>query len=122
MEKVYAQALQSLLSKEGANETQILDQLFAHLKATGRMKLLPGIKRELQKAQDRTHMQEAQIEVAHKDESDVAIAEAGKLGIHATRTHVNPSLIRGWRARQGSQLIDHSGKRALVDLYRRITA
>ncbi|MDB5265846.1 MAG: hypothetical protein JWM39_559 [Parcubacteria group bacterium] len=121
MEKAYAQALQSLLSKEGADEKRIMDQLFAQLKATGRMKLLPGIARELKKAQMYARSEEALVEVAHKDESHAALAAAAKLGIEAKHAEVNPSLIRGWRARQGSTLIDHSGKRALVDLYRRIT-
>jgi F0F1-type ATP synthase delta subunit len=122
MEKSYAQALQSLLSREGAKEAQVMDQLFAHLKATGRTKLLPGIARELAKAQLRTKGEGAHVEVAHKDESHAALAEAAKLGIESAHAEVNPSLISGWRARKGSQLIDRSGKRALVDLYRRITA
>jgi F0F1-type ATP synthase delta subunit len=122
MEKTYAQAILSLLSREGANEKQIMDNLFAHLKATGRTKLLPGISRELQKAQMYTKNEEAHVEVAHKDESHAALAEALALGIEAKHAEVNPSLISGWRARKGSTLIDRSGKRALVDLYRRITA
>ncbi|MDB5237336.1 MAG: hypothetical protein JWL88_438 [Parcubacteria group bacterium] len=122
MEKNYAQALKSLLSREGANEKDVMDQLFAHLKATGRMKLLPGIARELQKAQMLARSTDALVEVAHAGESAGALAEAAKLGITAEHAHVNPSLIRGWRARQGSTLIDRSGKRALIDLYRRITA
>lgn len=122
MEKTYAQALQRLLAREGAKEKHVLDQLFAHLKATGRMKLLPGIARELQKEQMYAKSDEAHVEVAHKDESHAALAAAAKLGIIAAHADVNPSLIRGWRARQGSTLIDRSGKRALVDLYRRITA
>lgn len=122
MEKTYAQALHSLLAKEGAKEKEIFDQFIAHLKAKGRMKLLPGIKRELEKAAMQNRSSEAQVEVAHAGESAGALAEAAKLGITAAHAHVNPSLIRGWRARQGSTLIDRSGKRALVDLYRRITA
>ncbi len=122
MEKTYAQALKSLLAREGANEKQVMDQFFAHLKATGRMKLLPGIVRELKKAQMLARSTDALVEVAHAGESAGAIAEAAKHGIIAEHAHVNPSLIRGWRARKDGMLIDRSGKRALVDLYRRITA
>jgi F0F1-type ATP synthase delta subunit len=90
------------------------------LKARGRIKLLPKIKNELVKL--RSHHQHALVEVAHKDEAHAALAAAAREGIHAEHAEVNASLIHGWRARQGSTLIDRSGKRTLVDLYRRITA
>jgi F0F1-type ATP synthase delta subunit len=122
MERTYAQALLSLLAKEGANEHTVLDQFFAHLKARGRTKLLPGILREVKRLQARTGAQSAHVEVAHQKEAADALKEAAQAGIHATHATVNPSLIRGWRAHQGSQLVDRSGKRALIDLYRRITA
>jgi hypothetical protein len=122
MEKEYAQALHSLLTREGANEKHVLDQLFAHLKAAGRMKLLPGIARELQKVQQRARSEGTLVEVAHKDEAHAALAEAAKLGIESKHADVNSSLISGWRARKAGTLVDRSGKRALIDLYRRITA
>lgn len=120
MQKQYAQALHSLLAKEGVKEKDVFEKLVAHLKATGRMKLLPGIARELKKAAFRTRSEEAHVEVAHKSDEHHALAEAKQFGIEAAHAQVNPSLIRGWRARQGSTLVDRSGKRALIDLYRSI--
>jgi ATP synthase delta (OSCP) subunit. len=120
MERAYAQALQKLLAQEGANEAQIVELLMTRLKAQGRLKLLPKINQELRQLLARE--QKPLVEVAHQDESEAALAHAARAGVHASHATVNPSLIQGWRARHGSMLIDHSGKRALIDLYRRITA
>lgn len=120
MEKVYAQALQHLLSADNADEKKVFDQFIAHLKAEGRLKLLPKIKLELERILARAEV--AIVEVAHKDDSVHALTEATKAGITADHAQVNPSLVSGWRARKGSQLVDRSGKQALIELYQKITA
>lgn len=120
MEKAYAQAIQKLLAQEGAKEGEIVDRLVAQLKAQGRLKLLPKINQELKHLLARE--QKPLVEVAHESEEKAALAHAAQAGVHASHATVNPSLIQGWRARQGSLLVDRSGKRALIDLYRRITA
>lgn len=119
MERAYAQALQHLLAAEGADEKDVFEKFIAHLKAEGRLKLLPKIKLELERSLARQEI--ASVEVAHKDDSVHALAAAEREGIRADHAQVNPSLISGWRARKGSQLVDRSGKQALIELYRRIT-
>lgn len=122
MEKAYAKALQSLAGKPGADEGKIMSQLMEHLRAVGRTKLLPGILAELRvlaihaDATDAVH-----VEVADEKDSAYALLEAINAGMQAETVSVNPSLISGWRARKGAVLKDHSGKRALIDMYRSVT-
>ena len=120
MEKQYAHALSRQIA-QGADESALVGGLVAHLKRDGRMKLLPGIVRELKALQARTDKLAPSVEVASEADSADALAKARVLGIEASSATVNPSLIKGWRARTGSTLVDRSAKQALVDLYQRIT-
>lgn len=101
--------------------SQLVASLVAHLTARGRMKLLPGILRELKRLELRAHAQDARIEAATEAELAGAINAAKEAGIVAEAATINPELIRGWRARSGGTLVDRSGKRVLIDLYRTIT-
>ncbi|MDB4992442.1 MAG: hypothetical protein JWL75_687 [Parcubacteria group bacterium] len=121
MEKTYAKALYELASKEGADSKKLVDTLIAHLRETGRMKLLPRILLELKRIDARAGTLMESLEVASESEISEATKEAKELGINANAT-VNKDLVSGWRARTGSRIIDRSGKRALLDLYKRITA
>ncbi|HYE23211.1 MAG TPA: F0F1 ATP synthase subunit delta [Candidatus Paceibacterota bacterium] len=121
MEKTYAQALNNAL-QNGKKEDELVSWLLTHLKAEGRTKLLPAIVRELKALQARTKTLGATVEVALEADKATALTEARAEGIDATEVTVNPNLISGWRAREGGRLIDRSGKRALVDIYRRITS
>ena len=76
------------------------DAFIAHLKRTGREKLLPQVLREL------------------KEE---ALREARR----APRTETakeHPHLLSGSRTIQQGLLTDTTGKRALLEIYKRITA
>lgn len=120
MEKQYAHALSRQLA-QGADENTLVSGLVAHLQREGRSKLLPGIVRELKALQARTAKLAPSVEVASDAEVKAALASAQAAGVNATTATINPSLIKGWRARTGSTLIDRSAKQALVDLYQRIT-
>ena len=117
----YANALVLAGSREGSDEAKLVSGLVAHLKQSGRMKLLPSILVELKKAAARRQHLTPQVEVASAHEAKEAVAAASKAGIEVKEATVNPSLITGWRARSGGALVDTSGKQALVDLYRHIT-
>lgn len=120
MEREYAQALVRSL-KAGTSEESLVTGLVKHLKEEGRTKLLPGILRELKSMQAREAKLLPSVEVASESEAATALKEANAAGIDAKEAHVNPSLIRGWRARANGILVDRSAKRALTDLYQRIT-
>ncbi len=119
MEKEYAQALYELATKPDASADELVKKLVAHLKETGREKLLPGIARELNRLGARKAAFGETLEVASAAEAPRAEQEARELGITAA-ARVNGNLVSGWRARAGSRIIDRSGKRALLDLYRTI--
>ncbi len=119
--RAYAQALSELSKKEGVSAATLVKNLVGNLKANGRSKLLPHILRELRIMEVRGTSVSPIVEVAHKEDSAHALKSARAAGIDAKEAQVNPSLIRGWRARMGGTLVDASGKRALVELYRNIT-
>jgi F0F1-type ATP synthase delta subunit len=118
MEKTYAKAL---ASKPEADSKKLVDTLVAHLRETGRLKLLPRILRELKRLDARATTLSETLEVASESEKAAATKEAKEMGITAEPT-INTDLVSGWRAQTGSRIIDRSGKRALLDLYKRITA
>jgi F0F1-type ATP synthase delta subunit len=118
MEKVYAQALGNLIAR-GMREDEAFEKLRAHLSETGRLKLLPALLRELKTLNERSQARSALLEVASTQDAPAAEEAAKREGIVATAV-VNPALITGWRLTTGDTLIDRSGKRALVDLYRSI--
>ncbi len=72
------------------------DELKAHLERTGRMKLLPAILRELK--------ERAALEATRAPKKETA--------------KENPSLISGWRSLENGILEDHTGKRALLHIYK----
>ncbi len=109
----------SLEDKEAADET--VAKLIRHLKSAGRLKMLPQIVSELRKVAARRAAHKPVLEIAHEKDKAHALKEAAEAGIKAERVVVNHSLIRGWRAREAGKLIDRSGKRALVEIYQKIT-
>lgn len=76
------------------------DAFIAHLRRTGRMKLLPQVLREL----------------------TVAHARARKVSSRRETAAEHPSLISGWRSIENGVLTDRTGKSALIAIYRNITA
>jgi len=120
MEKLYAQALFTLAQKSATNGTsadELVKHLVAHLQSTGKQKLLPRILREMKRLDARHQSFSESLEVASEQEVASAERAAKELGITASAT-INSSLVSGWRARAGSRVIDRSGKRTLIDLYR----
>lgn len=122
MEKQYAQAIEMLRSRPGTDDKKLVNELVAHLKAAGRVKLLPGILRELNVLEYRRGKLAPSVEAASEKEAHAAVAEAKKQGIDVAKARVNHALISGWRGRSGSTLVDKSAKQGLIDLYRRVTS
>lgn len=119
MQKVYADALMRL--QGSAKEAELTENLIAHLKREGRMKLLPGILAELKRRDVRSRALAPVLEVAHESDKAAAQAALKAEGVAAAHVRVNHSLLQGWRLKSANTLIDQSGKRALIDLYRKIT-
>lgn len=75
------------------------DAFVAHLMRTGRLKLLPAVLRELKEERVREHARAPRKETA--------------------KEHL--ALISGWRTIEDGRLTDHTGKGALVEIYRNVT-
>jgi F0F1-type ATP synthase delta subunit len=121
MEKEYAQAIATMSRQSGRDQAALADGLIAHLRKTGRSKMLPGILRELSSAKERQEKLAPVLEVATQGEEAAAKAFLAKEGVEVENVTVNPSLIRGWRARANGLLWDRSAKRVLTDIYKKIT-
>lgn len=119
MEKQYAQALASMVRT--TDEATLVQGLVKTLKADGRMKLLPGIVRELKLLSAREAKLASVLEVSSSKEEAAAKAILKKEGIEVSETRVSPSLIQGWRVRENGLLWDHSAKRSLLEIYKHIT-
>lgn len=105
-----------------ATAEKAVSKLVAHLKSTGRTKMLPSLYRELHKIALRRQALAPRLEIAHQKHKDESMKEAQAFGFFIEKTVVNPSLISGWRALSKGTLVDRSGKNALIELYRRITS
>ncbi len=103
----------------GAHEA--LELLIVHLKRHGREKLLPKMARELANTAARRSARAASVEVAHQRYAKDALMQAEQSGIIAKHAKVNHELLSGWRAHADGQLIDHSGKGALLAIYQKVT-
>lgn len=121
MEKEYAQAVAEMGRREGADEAAIVSGLVRDLKVSGRTKLLPGILRELRTIHARDQKLAPVLEVASSKDEAKGREAMRKEGIEIESVIVNPSLIQGWRARANGLLWDQSAKRALTDIYKKIT-
>jgi F0F1-type ATP synthase delta subunit len=117
----YAKALYDAAHQEGADPKALVANLSAALAKRGNHKLLPAILQEVLRLEAREAKLAPRIEVASAGESAHSLKEAATHGIHAAHAHVNPALIKGWRAVSKNTLVDHSAKRSLIELYQRIT-
>jgi F0F1-type ATP synthase delta subunit len=107
--------------EDKATADAVVTKLIMHLKSMGRMKMLPQIAKELRKVAERRYALRPRVEVAHEKDTEVALRAASHAGIVATHASVNPALIHGWRARSANMLVDHSAKRALLQIYQKVT-
>lgn len=76
-----------------------IESIIAHLKRTGRMKLLPRVLREVKENEQRERLTAPRTETAKE----------------------NPALISGFRTIENGILTDRTGKRALLEIYQNVT-
>ncbi len=118
----YARFLEMLSSTEDeAVAESAVEKLIVHLRSSGRIGLLPKLLRELKRAQARRSVLAPHVEVAAAKDAEFALREAAKAGVVAKHATVNRSLVSGWRAHSQGLLVDHSAKRALIDIYQKVT-
>jgi len=103
--------------------------LFAHfiavLQRRGHEKLLPRIEKEYMKLLARAERNTVRVRVAHKKDEAAAkkaAAEFSVPGTHAPHVIVDESLVSGYVISGPDFRYDASGKRALLELYKELTA
>ena len=116
MNRSYAKTVLRLAAREHARPKDIVSGLVLHLKTHGRLKLLPAILRDVRTTHMRRQGLLPSLEAATEKEGIAAKKAAVAEGVETRETVINPSLIRGWRARTGGILIDRSAKRSLIEL------
>lgn len=123
MMDTYTRLLEAVAeSKDEQVADEAVHKLIAHLKSTGRIKMLPQLLTELRLIAARRRSLAPILEVATPKEESAAVAALKAEGITPETVQVTPSLISGWRARANGKLIDRSGKRALIDIYQNVTS
>ncbi len=118
--KKYSSVLARASDAKNIDNQEVVEKLVAHLKETGRLKLLPDIMRSLKEIRFRKLVNSPRVEVSREEDITEALAGAASAGVQAEVAVINKSLVRGWRVRTSSILVDYSAKRALLELYRNI--
>ncbi len=119
----YLRILESIVELgDSTAADEAVRKIIAHLRASGRIQMLPQIVRELKKVVARRVAVAPKLEVAHEHETVRAIAAAAEAGIIVEKATINRSLIKGWRAQSNGKLVDRSTKCALIDIYKKVIA
>ncbi|HQU07664.1 MAG: hypothetical protein B7X04_01950 [Parcubacteria group bacterium 21-54-25] len=121
LSRQYAAALMRLGALPGANEATLTKRLITHLRAKGRLGLLPSIVRALKKHAAQTAHTRPLLETARVEDRQETMRAAAQAGLSTPDVVVNETLIRGWRAQVAGVLVDRSAKRALTELYQNLT-
>lgn len=100
--------------------TEAVKAISAHARARGQSRIMPRVARALHRLSDAARArQSVTLFVAH--EKDAAAARKASGAPKDAAVRVDETLIGGWRVRGGGHLADASYKRALLQLYTRIT-
>ena len=120
LKEQYAEA--TIQSGQSLDTEVVLLRLKAILKERGHMNLFPSI---LRTVLTRAEREKTNIDcrVAKKEDIPFGIKELESRGITVSKADVtiDSSLVGGFFYRDGQQLIDGSYKRALINLYTKIT-
>lgn len=128
METAYAQALWKMV-EGGMNPAKAVRALQETLKTHGREALLPRIASAFARIAEReTKRSDVVLTVAREKDERRAHKEAKELLSHMgvevkdLKTQIDDTLIGGWRLEGRETLTDVSYKKALLDLYTRVTS
>jgi len=127
MEESYAQALWQII-ENGMEPKKALRSLVESLKLRGREALLPRIARAFERLAAR-EMRKNSVVVSVAHEKDAAKAKREvkalleEIGAQSKdiETHIDESLIGGWRFEGNGLLVDNSFKKSLLEMYNRAT-
>ena len=123
MEKAYALALWRIITK-GTKQSDAVLAMHEKLKREGREALWPRIANAFARIaahdHDRNSVTLSVADAAHRDSAHKEAAAAG-LDVKDAKSHVDPTLIGGWRLEGREHLVDASYKKHLLAMYRAAT-
>lgn len=120
----YAEAL-VVLARKGGDIQALFENLAYVLARRGHQKLLPRIEQEFaMRAKETLYAATARLMVARTKDAAAAERALTETGIPAEQCtlHIDDSLIGGYVYRNQHTMMDSSHKRALLQLYRKLTA
>ena len=125
MERAYAQALWNAIER-GTEASSAVKALHTILEKAGRVSLMPRIGKAFARlaAQDMARTQ-VTLTVADKSHEHIAIQEALARGAELQltakdiKTHVDKTIIGGWRLEGNEHLLDASYKKHLLAMYQK---
>jgi F0F1-type ATP synthase delta subunit len=127
MENAYAQALWKMI-EGGMKHQDAVRSLRDKLASGGRENLLPRIAHAFARIAEReNNKSKIRVYVAHQRDAHHAMTEAKKalarIGIDDAEmeTHIDETLIGGWRLEGKERLLDESYKKHLLSIYNRAT-
>lgn len=122
LEEKYAHGLFEA-QRFGKTPHQILAAARKILDSRGHQKLLPRIFAEYEKLERRAAAAAARVIIAREEDRVSALGKARELFAEGDRFElcVDPRLLSGYVVRGGSFLYDASARRALVELYNKLT-
>jgi F0F1-type ATP synthase delta subunit len=113
MEKLYAQALWVSIEK-GRSPKEAVESLSKILKRQGREGLMPRIAKAFKRLAEANKANRARIFVAYEKDAKSALKASGSAEADVC---VDETLIGGWRLESGTEVVDRSFKKYLVDIY-----
>src|SRR4051812_48514224 len=113
MEKLYAQALWKTV-ENGRSPKEAVESLAKILKRQGRIELMGKIAKAFIRLAEANKANRARIFVAQENDAKHAMKASG---VAEADVCVDKTLIGGWRLESGSEVVDRSFKKYLLDIY-----
>lgn len=121
--KEYARAIYEVRQEGRTNENELIGSVVAALSRRRHEKLLPRIAEEYGRIEKEAGKDSILIRAASEQEAHKGLSKLRELGItDAARMQGDPKVVKGYVLEGKDFRYDASARRALVDLYKRLTA
>lgn len=121
--KEYARAIYEVRKEARTNDGELIGSIVVALSRRRHEKLLPRIAEEYARIEQEAGKDAILIRAASEQEAHRGLSKLRDLGIiGAARMLVDPTVVKGYVLEGKDFRYDASARRALVDLYKRLTA
>jgi F0F1-type ATP synthase delta subunit len=118
----YASAIYDSRKKTGLDERAFFLAIEIALKKRHHENLVPQILRAYEKLASKKSSSDALVKIASHEDEKTAVAKARELGVENPEVKIDPLLVRGFSIEGRDFRFDASARRALINLYARLTA